>query len=328
MIFRLENGFLSEIRSKYVQYDNVEKSEVIKRPNNLKLEGDVSSKTENAEKFIEFLFSKRPELARRVTTLKLEGEMEKKTETSEQFPAHEYQQRPLLCKKHTNLHLEGDLDVYSNYCEKYPAHAFQKRPPLSKRHTNLHMSGELLMSPEYREAYVEFKTERPCPIVPPANNLKPNGFSELPNDAQKTFLHESHHQIPFLREPDGRWNKQLETERSLSRRPELKLDSDMRTLRENKQFGRARTNLHLEGNLELNPEYKNAYVDFYKEEGKKSPVRRHLISQPGHLKTGGEMDTKPEYRSAYVNFPRQRPSIRRPQCHLPNENEVSTHSIH
>lgn len=319
----MENGFLSEIRSKYVPYNNVEKLEIIRRPNNLKLEGDVSSKTENAEKFIEFLFNKRPELSKQVTTLKLEGEMEKKTETSEKFLAHEHQQRPLLCKKHTNLHLEGDLDIYSNYCEKYPAHEPQKRPPLSKRHTNLHMSGELVMSPEYREAYVEFKAERQRPMIPLSDNLKTDGFPEPRNDAQKTFIHESHHQIPFLREPDGKWNKQIETERSLSRRPEQKLDRDMRPLRENKQFGRARNNLALEGNLELSPEYKNAYVNFYKEEGKRSPVRRHLISQPGNLKTEGKMETKPEYRSAYVNFPRERPSIRRPQCHLPNENEVS-----
>lgn len=281
-------------------FSNVEKSNVVRRPNNLKLEGDLYTKTEKAEQFINFLFNQRPNLIKLPTTLKLEGEMEKKTEMQEKYQKFDRQERPPLCKKSTNLHLEGDLNVSNNYNENYPRHEPQKRPPLTKHDTNLRMSGDLFMKPEYRDAFIEYKSEKQKPTIP-KNNLVTDGFFRNSLDLSKTILHDTHHQIPFLRD-----NKDY---------GELKDTDGQRP---------SRGNLQLEGKHDLNPEYRNAYVDFYKgNDGRKTPTRRRLISHPPNLKTEGHLEANPEYKSAYINFPRERPSVRRPECHLVNEGEVS-----
>lgn len=181
-------------------FSNFEKSHLIKRPNNLKLEGELYTKTEKAEQFINFLFNnKRTNLIKLPTTLKLEGEMEKKTEMQEKYRKYDRQDRPPLCKKNTNLHLEGDLDVTNIYVENYPRYEPQKRPTLTKHDTNLKMTGDLMMNPEYREAFVEYKPDKQKPTIP-KNNLVADGFFRTSYDEPKTIVHDTHYQIPFLRE--------------------------------------------------------------------------------------------------------------------------------
>lgn len=298
--FRLKNGFLSEIHAKYVPYSNVEKPSLLKRPNNLRLEGSLLTLTEKSDKFTDFLFNERPHLHLPTTTLKPEGAMQSRTETRDKFAPPGPQERPPLCKKNTNLHLEGSLDIASNYWDKYPKHEPQKRPPLTKHGTNLHMSGELQLDPEYKSAYVEFKQPQELRRKPalPKNNLvvDADGFFPHTNgdsaSANKTFFSESRHEIPFLR------------------------DSAV-----------PKANLRLEGKIEMSPEYRNAYVD-HSEGGRKSPHRRRLVSHPPNLRVEGRLEGSPEYRSAYVDFPRERPSLRRaPQCHLVNDGEVSTNYL-
>lgn len=280
-------------------FTNVEKSNLIRRPNNLKLEGDFYTKTEKSEQFINYLFNQRPKLIKLpATTLKLEGAMEKKTEMQENYRRFETrQERPPLCKKNTNLHLEGDLDITNIFVENYPRYEPQRRPTLTKHDTNLRMSGDMSMNPEYRESFVEFKQpERQKPTLP-KNNLVTNGFFRKSIDESKTILHDSHHQIPFLRD--------------------------------NKDYQDAkRSNLKLDDEIDISPEQRETHIDFYKEgDGHDHPHisrSKRLLSHPSNLKSEGRrLDVNPEYRSAYVNFPRERPSLRRPECHIINDGNVS-----
>lgn len=237
---------------------------------------------------------------RRRYNLKLEEGvmMERKTETQEKYCKFDRQERPPLCKKNTNLHLEGDLDITNIYVENYPKYEPQKRPTLTKHDTNLKITGDLTMNPEYREVFIEYKHEKQKPTIP-KNNLITDGFFRTSSDESKTILHDSHHQIPFLREnKDYVRNKRI----------------------------KQRINLQLDGKIDFNPEYKNAYIDFYKDDdGRKLPntTRPRLISHPPNLKTEGHLDLYPEYKSAYINFPRERPTIRRPDCHIINDGDVS-----
>lgn len=82
----------------------------------------------------------------------------------------------------------------------------------------------------------------------------------------------------------------------------------------------------LEGKLSLDPEYKNAYLDYSTNPVTGSPVRRRrrTTSHPAtNLKIEGKMDTRPEYSTTFVDFPRQRPQYKRPQGHLRSEGDVS-----
>uniref|UniRef100_A0A6P7GXQ6 Uncharacterized protein LOC114343559 n=1 Tax=Diabrotica virgifera virgifera TaxID=50390 RepID=A0A6P7GXQ6_DIAVI len=124
---------------------------LLRRPTNLKIEGDFSHITENADKFIEYLLAKRAELCRTPTTLKLgTGEMESKTETTDQFRKYENTERPSLIRKFTNLQLEGGLDGKTEQQEKFLQYEIHSRPPLVKKGTNLHLEGDFYLVPEYR----------------------------------------------------------------------------------------------------------------------------------------------------------------------------------
>lgn len=222
----------TENHEKYVKYESYERNRLVKRPNNLKLEGDFYSVTENADKFIQYILSKRPDLARRSTSLKLEGEMDVKTETNEKFKAPEYQPRPPLCKKYTNLHLEGDLEIVSDYREKYIPYEYQQRPQLTKRSTNLHISGDLDLMPEYRASFKEYRVERIFPKFP-SDNLTPETFFKENYDEAK-FDRNLHPEIPFLR-GDGYGSKTAsksfeysKRERSVSPIPKKSLERQNR----------------------------------------------------------------------------------------------------
>lgn len=311
--------------------------------------------TEKAEKFIAFLLASRAALARKPTTLKLEGEMDVKTESREKFVPFEYQRRPPLSKTDTNLHLEGSLDLLTEKTDKYVPYEVNKRAPLAKRESNLHLEGELLMSPEYRDVYKEFKLERSVPSRP-QNNLRPEGVVDLNTETTSKYSkHQIHPTIPFLRgidssnrlilgddrtilKPEYKENfvKHQGVERAQPQKPEehLKQEGTLETTTENKkefvekpvsrtETKKAANNLLLEGRIDMNPEYRNAYIDFYREAKPSPPRRSRKGLQASHLRAEGEIEINPEYRSSYIDFPRERPRVRRPREHLHSEGDVS-----
>ncbi|KAJ8957077.1 hypothetical protein NQ318_007290, partial [Aromia moschata] len=311
---------------------------LLKRPTNLKTEGDFFHATEYAEKFIQYLIEKRAELLRTPTTLKLEGDMDTRTENREQYIKYDKPQRAHLCKKFSNLHLEGDRDVMTEKQEKFM--------PFEKS-TNLHLEGDLNLIPEYRRQYVEYKTPERPKLAIPANNLKLSGLFENNVQDANAFHQKMHPLIPFLRDSDKKTDHTVSHRRTSTR--SLHLGDNFgrnRNLSESEEARTRRTSywgagksssqpnlnylkrdhMPLEGNMDLNPEYRSSYVDYYKD-GRISPrVRTRRRSGLDYMTDGSRMDAKPEYRSSYVNFPRQRPHLRKPECHLSSEGEVTKSS--
>lgn len=347
--------FSTENHSKYVRHASVGRCPSLRRPTNLKLEGELLTTTEKAEQFIEFLLSQRPHITRKPTNLKLEGEMGIKTENREKYIPFEYQKRPPLCKKWTNLHLEGNLDLLTENNEKYVPFDVQERPSLTRRDSNLHLEGDLQMSPEYRSVFKEYKVERAKPTLP-VNNLKTEGMFDLKTETTSKFLdHHVHPTIPFLRgcnkphtfilgddsdvkkpEYKDSYVEYSGAERSTAHRPDehLKQEGTMETVTENKkqyvekpasktEMRKAPNNLLLEGRIDMNPEYRNAYVNFYRDSNKPAPRSRRVSQSTTSFKNEGDIEINPEYRNAYVNFPRERPRLRKPDCSLSSEGEVS-----
>lgn len=326
----------------------------MRRKTQLKLEGELLTTTEKAEKFIEFLLASRAELKRKPTTLKLEGEMDIKTESREKFIPFEYQKRPPLSKKDTNLHLVGDLDLLTEKTEKYVPFEVNKRSPLAKHDSNLRLEGELRMTPEYRDVFKEFKLEKSLPSRP-INNLKSGGIVDSKTEATSNYAkHQVHPTIPFLRgvdnsnrlilgddrtilKPEYKENfvQHRGAERAQPQKPEehLKQEGTLETTTESKkefveksvtktETKKAANNLLLEGRIDMNPEYRNAYIDFYREAKPSPPRRARKGLQISHLKAEGAVEINPEYRSSYIDFPRERPRVRRPREHLCSEGDV------
>ncbi|KAK4877009.1 hypothetical protein RN001_009515 [Aquatica leii] len=331
---------------------------LFRRPTILKLEGDFYNTTENAEKFVRYLLNQRTTLLRHPTTLKLEGEMETKTENRDKYIPFAYQSKAPLLKTSTNLHLEGLFNITTENREQFLPIKLLPRPPLIKRSTNLHLEGDMDMEPEYKHVFVPYNNIEKMRPTFPFNNLKTYGFLETATEKIEKFVkHDIQPIIPSLRDIDSKKitlgnepivkkaeykSKFIEhprAERNLNQKPKdyLKLEGDMTATTENKtQFiqkpaskssiKKVNNNLLLEGKIDLNPEYKNAYVNFYKDAygnfGIKDQVGPRV--RRTHLKSEGEMETNPEYKSAFVDFPRERPSTRKPGGHIQIEGNVSS----
>ncbi|KAJ8969753.1 hypothetical protein NQ314_001590 [Rhamnusium bicolor] len=326
---------LSELETTSQINNHIVRPRLLKRPTNLKIEGDFLHVTEHAEKFIEYLLEKRAELLRTPTTLRLEGEMDTMTETREQFIKYDKVGRPPLCKKFSNLHLEGKREIVTEKQDKFMPFEVTKRPPLRKKSTNLNLEGDLNLIPEYRRQYIDYKSlERPK-LVLPTNNLKIGGLFESisgelnPNDKQR------HPLIPFLRESDKRLDdvidhRKIPTRASYSGESEQNYNRNKTYLNINSgksgshpNLNYMKRNISLERNMEMNPEYKNSYIDFYKH-GRISPkVKSKRQSELNYMHGDSKMEIQPESSRSYINFPRQRPYVRKPEGHISNEGEGS-----
>ncbi|KAJ8981454.1 hypothetical protein NQ317_000129 [Molorchus minor] len=281
------------------------RSRFSKNPTTLKLEGDFLHVTEYAEKFIQYLIEKRAELLRTPTTLKLEGDMENKTENRDRYIKYDQSERPPLCKGFSNLHLEGEHDNTTEKREKFVPFDVYKRPPLTKKSTNLHMEGDLNLIPEYTRQYVEHKSLERQKITKPANHLKLAGLFEDDTIIETNQFHKK--------------NAPTDTILARNRKDEGNNYWSVNKSSSHPNLHYPRSNIPLEGIMDLNPEYKSSYVDFYKE-GKLSPrVRNRRPSELRYMKEGNNINVKAEYSSSYVDFPRQRPHLRKPENQLSSE---------
>ncbi|XP_017776686.1 PREDICTED: uncharacterized protein LOC108562772 [Nicrophorus vespilloides] len=343
----------TENRAQFKRWDNWSRTLPLRRPTILKLEGDLLSTTEKAEQFIEYLLAERRTLKKHDNNLKMEGEMQTNSEMGAQFRPYEYQSRPPLCRKFTNLHLEGDMETMTENNENYVTYTYEKRPALMKRGTNLNLEGDLEMNPEYRNAFVEIKSERRSPSVP-QHNLTVDGFFDSSTENKTKFVGHEIRPIPFLRGSD--FNRKLllgddkpirnaeyrdkyvqhamEKTAPLRRTSNLKSEGNFEGISENKgeyverpvtkvEKQKMQHNIHLEGRIDMNPEYKNAYVDYYKDGNFASPSRRRRThSQTINLKSESPVEHYPEYKRSYVDFPRSRPTIIKPGGNISSEGNM------
>jgi hypothetical protein len=333
-----EMDTVTEQNEKYVEFPQGRRAELSKRATQLSLEGEMGTLTENNENYIYFPSPKRSELKRRPTNLKLEGQMEKVTESAGNFIEFLEGKRAQMLKTSNNLTLEGDLEYASEYTDTFidfprerpvtrrpPVSLNQegelyittekksqfidflsksKRPDLARKPTNLTLEGEIESKPEYRDSYIDFPRHRPK-VKKPDTSLKPEGDIEKITEKEAQF-------VPF----------------SSSDRPAI--------------AKRPPVNLHLEGKMNTNPEYKESFTHFPRERPAARKPAGHLQHNPNalllladepfkkprgpgpqpeyNLRSEGRIDTNPEYISSYVDLPRERPITRRPHGQFKRQN--------
>lgn len=305
----------------------------LRRPTNLKLEGELLTTTEQAEQFVQFLLSDRTHLARRSTTLKLEGDMETKTENRDKYVPFDYQKRPPLYKKDTNLHLEGSLDMITEKRQQYVPFVVHDRPRITKYNSNLHLEGELQMQPEYRSAFKEYKVERMKPVIP-LNNLRTEGTIAL--QTETTSKYHEHPVIPFLRgssqtsrfilgddAPVKKSEYKDNSEQYISTTEHLKQESEFANEVSTKcEIDKSTNGTAFRSRIDSDPEYRSAYIDFSKPPKLPSRVPRKSSTYG----ISEKCEFSPEYRNSYNPLPIERHQAGRPRYNLSSEEEVSKHS--
>lgn len=136
----------AEYREKFIPH-NIERSTAFKRGQNLNLEGEIESMTENRHAFVE----------------------------------HQQQHPPTRGdgRKPHNLQLEGQFDMspeYKNaYVDFYKTSNFSSPVRRRRVEPNLRSEGVIETNPEYRRAFVDFPRQRPGKIRKPETHLSSEG---------------------------------------------------------------------------------------------------------------------------------------------------------
>lgn len=271
----------SEMHSQFVQHEGAHRTEPARRPTSLRLDGEVASTTETAEKYVGYLIgeqtrqNKRAVATRPVSSLKLEGGMNTSTESTDKYVPFNLPQRAILTKHPTSIHLlsnESIMDTQSEKQDKFVPFNVQEKPAIIKRDTNLHLEGEHSISTENKTQYVPLNITTRPPLQKRHTNLHLEGEMDIQTEKQEKY-------VPY----------ELSTRQKFTKRP---------------------TNLHMEGSMDTTTEQHDKYIPF--EVQKRAP----LLKKDTNLHLEGELTMTPEYRQQFVEYNAERSIPKRPVNNL------------
>lgn len=346
----------SEMHSNYKKYEDAQRAELARRPTSLRLEGDMNTTTETAEKFMEMLINQRADLAKATSnlettqkynaktpsSLQLEGKMFTQSEKQEKYIPFNLEQRPALFKRSTNLRLEGQMETETENRGKYIPLDGQ-RQPLLKRPTNLHLEGDMEIKTESSLQYVPVDSQRP-PLAKRDTNLQLEGDLHFSPEHKHAYVQLSRDAIPKkVRRPHNNLGSDYSSDRDESPEKIFKAErhqmiplykDNYKPLNVEKEpLKRPKENLKPEGVIDLTTESQkiglsnqdNLMSKVMKPDIGRQEIRQRVREQrAGNLKSEGRIESNPEYRSSYVDFPRERPVVRKPTGSLrPSDERVS-----
>ncbi|KAK6634303.1 hypothetical protein RUM44_004914 [Polyplax serrata] len=214
-----------------------DKRKLLRRSTALKPEGIMTDETEVRKEYRAYLNPERAHIIRRLPSLRMEGEFEPfTTEHQDKYVAYLLGKRPMLQKKKTLLKMEGDFNFLTENDLSYVPHQPSERPRLRKRSTSLKLDGELEFFPEYRESFIDYSRTRPI-TYKPCGTLRNDGELEKETETRRQFVNYDNVQVLESAKPEN--------------------------------------NLHVEGEMDIVPEYKQNYVDFPRER----PLMRKPLNQ-------------------------------------------------
>lgn len=296
----------TEAREKFLPLDITKRPPLAKKETNLHLEGDIIMEPEYKKKFTKFDVQERPTLAKRDTNLRLEGELEldpeyrevyvefpiervtpskpvpnlkpegelivNGSETTSKFIEHSIENlKPVKLIRHsTNLQLEGTQEFNPDYRDSYKSHDLHNlRSEIIKQPTNLNLQGNIEFKPDYRESYVVHNLENlRCDYVRNKPNLNLEGVHEFSPGYRETYtthkLEKTEIKRPEdnLKSPEGKLELISESSEKFKEHERVKRPDMIKEV----------DNILLEGKIDMNPEYKNAFIDF--------PRSRPVVKKP------------------------------------------------
>lgn len=258
-----------EYKKKFTKHEVQERPALVRKDTNLRLEGDLELDPEYREVYVEFPLE-RVTPSRPVPNLKSEGSLDmSSSETTSKYVEHPIEKPAKIIKHAANLQLEGSLEFNPDYRDSYKHHELHVKPEPIRQAGNLNLEGSQEFRPDYRENYVAHTMENlRADFVRRQPNLNLEGVHEFSPGYRETFtehkLEKTEMKRPEdnLKSPDGPFRPVSEScekfkEHEAAKRPGMIKEVD---------------NILLEGKIDMNPEYKNAYVDF--------PRSRPVVKKP------------------------------------------------
>lgn len=295
----LPMDFTTEKVEKFIVFPNAERARSLRRNTALKPEGEFYTETEFQREFQPHGSFERTRSLKHPSNLKLEGLFDTLTsEQREKYVAYLISRRPVLEKRHTELKLVGEFDFNTESQMKFVAPGSQPRHALRKRSTSLKLDGEADYTPEYRRSFVDLPRSRPL-VMRPHGQLCSEGELDLGTEFRSKFI-----EFPVSRVPvSAKLENNIHLEGDLSLNPEYKEQFKYHG-RSKSEIIRRRDNLNLEGEFSYETE-KDKYTPNF---------GTSKMSSQEHLPSNHFSDS--EYHSQYVDFPRKRPQIRKPLANM------------
>ncbi|XP_065212254.1 uncharacterized protein LOC135839921 isoform X2 [Planococcus citri] len=274
-------------------FGNWKKKKMKIKEQGLKPEGEIDFNVEYYDSYVEFPVQKRPNTKPRDQWENFEpAEFSGSTETKEQYVMFKEARKAALTRQSTNLKVEGDFEDSTETREKYLQPETNEKATLARRNTTLKLEGEIDLSTETNEKYKEFAD------VPRTKLLRRYSNLEIPREAIKSAT-----------EYRGNFTYPHNAERT--------------------PLIRSMENLHTEGEMEFQPEYKTSFIDFHPEypdvkfrrrsrlQSETAPAKATRCHVKDTIRDGSTpRNPSPEYKHSFVKFPVQRPTFPRPSSNL------------
>lgn len=274
------------------------KKKKMKTLDNLKLEANIEFNPEYTECYVDFPLQK-TNLVKPIDQLELEGtKFSTSTEHKDKFVMFKEARKAALARQSTNLNVEGEFDGVSETKDKFKEYDKAQRAKLLRQSTELQLEGNIDFMTEKREKYIKFEN------VPKTKLIKRSSSLEV-----------YHGECPYK---SSEYNDSFQFPKQY----------------EKASLIRSMENLHVEGKIEFDPEYKRNFVDHHiqypnvKFKGRRRSCAETLNSASNEKFYGYcqmkdtifdrniKIDFSPEYKHSYTRFPVQHPVVKRPHTNL------------
>ncbi|XP_031830751.1 uncharacterized protein LOC116426228 isoform X2 [Nomia melanderi] len=267
----------TENHEKYVPFVGVRRPELLRRHTNLKLEGESNFMPEYADVFKRHQHRERRQPVKPETHLRTGKDFFQNTENTDNFINPRVREAQLM----SELNKDIEREERERKVQKEKKTEEEMQMLVSKLED---LKGPPLEVPEYKDAYKNFPRERPK-IVKPEDEIGRADGSKVPSSPTSKFS------TKIDQDPEYK-SKYLDYQRDhpVYRKPPLTLRSTIVPSEHCAAFGRQDTK---RCNYELTSEVRSQYVP-YGRIPKVEPLR-----MPSTLRLEGNLDLEPEYRMAY-----------------------------
>ncbi|XP_015588038.1 uncharacterized protein LOC107264361 [Cephus cinctus] len=278
---KLEGEFetLTENHDKYVPFVGARRPELLRQGANIRMEGESRYAPEYKDVFREHDVRERQLPRKPETHLKPGGDFHRVTETSEMFVDPRVKEMRLMAE------LEKDIAAEEQKKQEGEAKRKKKEDEMKVLVSKLEdLKSPPLEVPEYRDAYKDFPRERPRLIKPEDEIGRADGSKLSPLSTHSKFSSK----IDMDPEYKSKYID-FSKERPIYRKPPMALRPGLASSRSSASFDRAAHRVDNEHTSEV----RSQYVSYGQ------IPRTESVKMPANLRLEGSLDLQPEYRNAY-----------------------------
>lgn len=278
----------TESHDSYIPFVGVKRPELLKQTSHLKLEGEARFLPEYSAVFKEYDYAGRQGSRKPEANLRASGDFYQITEASQQFASPRSKEAQLMAEHAKDLE-DKENKTKDGEKEEEKRHKKEEMKMLVSKLEDL--KGPPLEIPEYKAAYKDFPRERPK-LVKPEDEIGRADGSKVSSSPVHTKFSSKIDQDPEYKSI----YLDLSRERPLHRKPPLRpvVVSSGRTSANASRMSFHEPRRH---DLEATSEVRSQYVSYGQ------IPRVETLRMPANLRLEGNLDLEPEYKNAYCSRP-------------------------